>query len=154
MVQGLQCSDLHLSKNNMFFQIIQKEDIIGQVKKNISLARREILTTMLLKDEIVNPLPASYFNLLYSKIKKGAILKRLGFGRKEDYNKIREKHKFNSVNYKFRYITNELKYQRLILVDRKKLFFGINDLYFVSKHKPLIKIFVDYFDRSFRKGKI
>lgn len=153
MVQGLQYSDLHLLRSNMLFQIIQKKEILQQVKKAISLARREILATMLLKEEIVNPLPVSYFNLLNKKMGKGIMLKRLGFGRKEDYNNIKSRYNFRN-NSKFRYNIQESKYQRLIIIDKEKLFFGIDGLYFTSRHKPLIEVFVDYFYRNFKKGKI
>lgn len=153
MGQGLQYSDLHLLKSNMLFQIIQKKEILRQVKKTVSLARREILATMLLREEIVNPLPVSYFNLLNKKVGKGVMLKRLGFGRKEDYNNIKSKHNFRN-NYNFRYNTEESEYQRLIIIDRKKLFFGKNNVFFKSEYKPLIKVFLNYFLDYFKKARM
>lgn len=145
---------MHSLKINMMFKIINKKEILRKVKRSVSLARKEILATMLLEEELNNPLPASYFSFLRKKVSKGIILKRLGFGSKEDYNKIKAKHNFNSDNCKFRYLTQESKYQRLIVIDKEKLFFGIDGLYFTSRHKPLIKVFVDYFYRNFKKGKI
>lgn len=138
----------------MFFERINKKEILREVSKSVSLVKKEILATMLLKDELRRPLPASYFSLLKKKVNKGVILKRLGFGKKEDYNKIRAKHKFNSNNYKFRYLTGESKYQRLIIIDNEKLFFGADGLFFTSQYKPLVKVFVDYFYSNFKKGKI
>lgn len=153
MVQGLQYLDLHLLRSNMLFQIIQKKEILQQVKKAIFLARREILATMFLKEELRNPLPISYFNLLRKKINEGILLKRLGFGTKEDYNRIKDRNKIESNNYEFRCIIQESKYQRLIVIDRKKLFFGVDGLYFASTHMPFIEVFVNYFNYNFKKGK-
>lgn len=154
MVLGLHYLDLHLLKINMIFKTINKKEIFRGVIKSISLAKKEILATMLLKDELKNPLPASYFSLLRKRVNEGIILKRLGFGKKEDYNKIRAKHKFNSNNYKFRYLTGESQYQRLLIIDKEKLFFGVDGLFFTSQYKPLIKVFVDYFYSNFKKSKI
>lgn len=138
----------------MIFELINNKKILKEVSKSASLARKEILATMLLKDELNNPLPASYFSLLRKKVNERIILKRLGFGRKEDYNKIRAKHKFSNNNYKFRYLTEESKYQRLIIIDKEKLFFGVSGLFFTSQYRPLIKVFVDYFYLNFKKGKV
>lgn len=138
----------------MLLEQVDKKNILKIVKKDINRTRKEIFATMLLREELKNPLPVSYFNLLKKKVNEGVFLKRLGFGTKEDYNKIKERHKFNSNNYKFRYITCEFKYQRLIIIDRKKLFFGIEELYFISKHRPLIKVFLNYFLDNFKKGGI
>lgn len=150
----LQYLDLHSLKINMIFKIINKKEILREVKKSISLAKEEVLATMLLKDELRDPLPAFYFHLLRKKVYGGIFLKRLGFGTKEEYNKIKERNKLENNNYEFRYIIQESEYQRLIIIDRKMIFFGIEGLYFTSKHKSLIKIFLDYFDRNFKKGKI
>lgn len=151
---GLQYLDLHSLKINMLFKLINKKEILKEVKKNVSLAREEILATMLLKEELENPLPVSYFNLLRNKVNEGISLKRLGFGTKEEYNKVSSKILSDKKNYIFRFTTKELDYQRLIIIDRKKMFFSIDNLYFMSIHKPLIKVFADYFGRNFEKGKL
>lgn len=138
----------------MLFKIINKREILKEVNKSVSLAREEILATMLLKEELKNPLPVFYFNLLRNKVNEGISLKRLGFGTKEEYNKVSNKILGDRKSYIFRFTTKELDYQRLIIIDRKKMFFGIDGLYFVSMYKPLIRVFADYFDRNFKKGKI
>lgn len=138
----------------MLFKQIDKKDILRIIKENISKAKKEIFATMLLKEELKTPLPASYFNLLRKKINDRVFFKRLGFGRKEDYNKIKERNKLKNNNYEFRYIIQEHKYQRLIIIDEEKLFFGIDGLYFTSKHKPFVKVFIKYFSYNFKKGKL
>lgn len=138
----------------MLFEQIEKKDILVIVKKNVSKAKKEIFATMLLREELKNPLPVSYCNLLRKKVNEGIFLKRLGFGTKEAYNKVSNKIFFDKKNYIFRFITKELDYQRFIIIDRKKIFFGIDGLYFTSTYRPLIKVFINYFNRNFKKGKI
>lgn len=137
----------------MLFEKVNKNNILKEVKKSISQAKKEIMATMLLSEEIKKPLPISYFKLIKKKVNQGVTFKRLGFGAKEDYNDIKQKLVINGENYIFKYVTDEDKYQRLMMIDRKKLFFGINGLFFESRYKPLIKIFLDYFMKYFKGGR-
>lgn len=133
---------------------INKKDVLREVDKSVSKAKSEIVATMLLREEINHPLPVSYFDLLKKKVEDGIILKRLGFGRKEDYNKIKQKIGIKRKNYIFKYISGESQYQRLLIIDRKKLYFGIDGLFFQGNYRPLIGVFLDYFNQYFSKGKI
>ena len=138
----------------MLFEQVDKNNILKVVRKNLNKAKKEILVTMLIAEELDNPLPLSYFTLLKKKVNEGVFLRRLGFGRKEDYNKIKEKNKLESNNYEFRYIVKEFEYQRLIIIDGKKLFLGIDGLYFTSTCEPFVEVFLKYFNYNFKKGKI
>lgn len=137
----------------MLLTAINKRDILKEVKKNIGQAKKEIIATMLLSEEIKKPLPKSYFNLINERVKQGIVFKRLGFGSKEDYNRVKEKFGAQASNYIFKYNSKESKYQRLIIIDRQTLFFGVDGLFFKSTHKPLIEVFLKYFNINFKKGK-
>ena len=138
----------------MLFEQIDKKDILRIVRRNVSKAKKEILATMLLAEELSNPLPASYFSLLKERVSEGVFLKRLGFGTKEEYNKARNRISINEKNYIFRLTAKKINYQRFIIIDREKIFFGKGNVFFSSEHKPLIKVFSDYFFYYFRRGKI
>jgi len=138
----------------MLFAVVNKKDILKEVKRTIGQARKEIIATMLLSEEIKKPLPISYFNLINKKVQKGLVFQRLGFGKEEDYNKLRQKLDIGKSNYIFKYNSLESKYQRLIIIDRQTLFFGIDGLFFKSTHKPLIEFFLRYFYINFKKAKI
>ncbi|MFH1832908.1 MAG: hypothetical protein ABH816_01940 [Candidatus Levyibacteriota bacterium] len=138
----------------MLFEQISKKDILQIVKESLTEVKKEILATMLLEEELKFPLPFSYFSLLRKKVERGIVLKRLGFGNREDYDKIKKKIKISSKNYIFKYIINSSKYQRMIVIDRKKLFFGNDDIFFQSEFKPLVKVFSDYFHELFKEGMI
>ena len=118
------------------------------------VARKEILATMLLYEEIQSPLPASYFQLFEKKRKEGVVIKRLGFGKKQDCDTLKERIGTVKENYSFRYYTHTDKYQRLILIDRKILFFGVAKHFFQSTYKPMIELFLQYFLKYFKKGKL
>ena len=82
---------------------INKKNIVRCVGKEVKKAKKEIFATMLLSEEIKNPLPNSYHALLQKKVQQGVLVKRLGFGTKEEYNQISFMYKFNSKNYIFKY---------------------------------------------------
>lgn len=135
-------------------KVINKKDIFGLVKREIKSAKKEIVATMLLREERESPLPNSYHALLKKKLGAGVQIKRLGFGRKVDYTVIKQRLVMPSKNYQFRYTSLVLRYQRLLIIDRKMLFFGMDGVFFQSSHKPLVEVFFQYFTKAFDKGKI
>ncbi|MEK7186180.1 MAG: hypothetical protein AAB675_02350 [Patescibacteria group bacterium] len=132
---------------------IDRKKIVECVRKEVKKANKEIIVTMLLSEEIENPLPRSYHTLLQKKVQQGILVKRLGFGTKEEYNQINFMYKFNSKNYIFRYEADINYYQRLIIIDGKLLFFGVDDMFFQSSYKQLIEAFLSYFSSVSKKGR-
>lgn len=137
----------------MLLELVKKKDIIKVVKRGVISSRKEILATMLLSEELARPLPSSYHALLKKKVSEGVILKRIGFGTQDEYNKTRQRYMLSSKRYRFRYANSTHSYQRFILVDRKILFFGVDGLFFQSEYKPLIEVFSSYFLKVFKKAK-
>lgn len=138
----------------MLFQEVNKKDILKIVQKELGKGKKEILATMLLSKEFSSPLPASYHDLMKKKISEGVVIKRLGFGKRGEYTKIKKILAMISKNYQFRYSSQVDKYQRLLIIDRKILFFGIHGLFFQSTYKPLVQAFLQYFEGLFKKGNI
>lgn len=153
MGQGWHYADLCLLKSNMILTAIDRRDIVKLVKGNISKAEEEIISTMLLSEEIEDPLPESYFDLLKKKTIEGVKLKRLGFGKKEDYNIINRR-LGKLKNYEFKFLEDIEKYQRLMIIDKRIIFFGVERNFFVSEYKPVIKAFIEYFISCFKEGKL
>lgn len=137
----------------MLIKQVNKKEIVLMVQKAVGKSKQEILATMLFKEERENPLPNSYHNLLKNKLREGVKIKRLGFGEKVDYTLIKNRLVMPSKNYQFRYTPSISAYQRLLIIDKKNLFFGIDGEFFQSSYKPLIKVFINYFIGVFRKGK-
>ena len=134
-------------------RIIEGKKVLSLVQKAVSNAKREVLATMFLSEEIISPLPKSYHNLLRKKLKEGVRIKRLGFGSKVDYNLINKTYFVNSRNYFFRYTKKVEDYQRLIIIDRKKIFFNVDGIFFESDNHQIVNIFSSYFLNLFKKGK-
>ena len=126
-------------------EYVKKDNIVSAVKKSVMKARKEIIATMLLSEDIKQPLSPSYHNLLRQKLKKGVVIKRLGFGSEDEYNKVNTLLPMSSKGYTFRYIKDISMYQRFILIDKSYLFFGTNGVFMQSTYKPLISVFVKYF---------
>lgn len=138
----------------MLITQIKKGDVVNSVMENVRHAKKEVLATMLLSEEIISPLPILYHRLLIQKINNGIVLKRLGFGRKEDYNTIKDKIGITSEQYIFRYSAHVEEYQRLLIVDRKIIFFGVGQGFYSSVYAPIIKAFLNYFLDQFERGKL
>lgn len=138
----------------MLIQSIDKKEIAKLVAKSIKDAHSEIVATMLLREEILNPLPSSYHTLLKKKTEQGIQFKRLGFGIKKDYVTIRRRIGLVNKNYIFKCNKDNSLYQRMIIIDRSKLFFGVENSFYFSIHKPLIMVFLQYFSAFFQKGEL
>lgn len=137
----------------MLIKQIDKKDILSQVTKAVKSAKEEVVATMLLSEERISPLPHVYHELLKEKLVNGVKIKRLGFGTRGDYTIINNRLVMDSKNYHFRYVSSISEYQRLLVIDKKIFFFGLDELFFQSSYPPLIKAFLEFFDDSFKKGK-
>lgn len=133
---------------------VDKKDILRLVTKEVKRSRKEILAAMLLREERQNPLPGSYHALLKNKLKDGVKIKRLGFGSRVDYTVVNNKLAMKVNHYQFKYLSRNSAYQRLLIIDRKILFFGVDGMFFQSSYKPLVEVFYKYFNLHFKKGRV
>ncbi|MDP2951613.1 MAG: hypothetical protein Q8N55_04490 [bacterium] len=130
-------------------------DILQKVMEIVMLAKQEILATMDLSEELEKPLPAEYFFLLSRKMQEGVVVKRLAFGTDSNFKTFNNKNDIRSENYECVLATNK-NYKRMILIDRKYLFFaketrGRRNFFFTTE-KKCVKEFLDYFSCEFKKG--
>lgn len=132
----------------MIFLQISKENILAEVTKEIKSARSEILATMMLSEELESPLPESYERLIINKVEEGVLFNRLGFGSQDEYNKLASRFSY-AAGYTFKYKKDLADYQRMICIDGKKVFLGVDGVYLVSEFKPLVDAFKLYFKERF-----
>lgn len=137
----------------MIVKIVPNNKIVSTVSQAILSAKNEILATMLLSEEIRDPLPEEYHKLLSNKIKQGVALKRLGFGRQDEYNSLVGRYLFG-VKYEFKYKDDLSQYQRMICIDSRIVFFGVEGIFLTTEYKPLIDVFKNYFEKELRKAKL
>lgn len=136
----------------MLIKNIHRNKIIEEVKRELLNAKKEILVTMLLKEEVENPLPLSYHSLLQKKTREGICLVRLGFGLKEEYNYLSKKYSYGN-NYTFIFIKDIRKYQRMIIIDDSVVYFKIGKSFFKTNNAFVVKAFRSYFNSLRMKGK-
>lgn len=138
----------------MFFKIVSKKNIVKDVMHEIGTAQKEIIATMLLSEEIGQPLPKTYHSLLKKKLDEGVMIKRLGFGTREDYNTIKHKYNYQSKQYSFRYRIKLSDYQRLLIIDKKRIFFKVGTIFLESSNRSIVAVFITFFKKQYKKGKI
>ena len=122
----------------------------------VNLAKREILATMNLAEEIKTPLPLEYFFLLEKKIKEGVKITRLAFGEPSELKIFNKKHKIKSKNYRC-FLSTTKNYKRMLMVDGKHLLFAIGvqnkRKFFYTKNPQIIKKFSNYFSQELKIAK-
>ena len=111
--------------------------IIHKVIRDIATAKIEILATMHFAEEQQNPLPLAYFYFLKLKMDQGIKIKRLVFGQIT----LPTAHK----NHQEKICKT---YRRMILIDRKILFYKKNGNFYSSKDPQLIKKYLTYFQKE------
>lgn len=143
----------HMKNNFEEHKSIQKikvEDIRNKVMSEIGMAKKEILATMDITEELKNPLPVDYFLLLKRKSEEGVIIKRVVFGSKEQYASLVQEMNDRKLFFTGKH-TKSKNYKRMIMIDETKLFFRkiIKDkekFYFTTDSKYL-KEYKKYFNR-------
>ena len=129
---------------------IKKENIRDVIMSQISKAKKEILATMDVAEEIKNPLSVKYFSLLSKKHKEGVKIKRVIFGSTKHYKHLLKEVKDKNLFFTGKY-TKSKNYKRMIMIDKTKLFFRkvIKDkekFYFTTDNKYLEE-YKKYFNR-------
>lgn len=128
-----------------FLEVVDPAQILSRVTETVALSGKEILTTILLADELATRLPFSYHQLLKAKANDGVQITRIGFGSEEDALKFDYIYTLGSSNYFFVSNPNVGQYQRMIIIDRKNLFFRVGDTFVHSNHRPLVEAFRERF---------
>lgn len=129
----------------MLITQIESSHIKELVMQSIASATNEILATMDMAQEINQPLPDTYYDLLSQKLEQGVVIKRVGFGTESEFEKIRNDHPSGSPNLLFKHIHRLKNYQRMITIDGRLLYFGVGDQFFKTEYLPIINAFKEYF---------
>lgn len=137
----------------MIIRVVSTDEIVATVTKAIVSATTEILATMLMGEELLHPLPEKYHKLLSAKVREGIVLRRLGFGSRDEYNRLANRYLQHDA-FEFKYQEKISRYQRMICVDGRVLFFGTDGVFLATTYKPLIDVFKTYFIGEFEKTKL
>lgn len=137
-----------MPEGNLFYPV-GTETVLRQAIGLVSGARKIIRATMLLSEEVGQPIPSDYYNLLKKKMDEGVSVVRLGFGSKKDFDKINLLPSSKGVN--FIRIENIQLYQRMLIQDETELIFAIDAgdkrFVFFSDFPMFVQAFIFYFDQ-------
>jgi len=119
---------------------INKKNVLKTAMTLISSANKNIDITMDVAEELRNSLPDEYHKRLTNLLKKGIKISRYVFGPKNLFKII--KNKYPMINT---YYSGEInKYQRMLIIDKEKGLFAVNEKVFFTEFKPLIKSLLEY----------
>lgn len=141
--------DFYLLEKSKKIYKIPKGKIMGMAINLIKNTKKELLLTMLLKEEINNPLPQLYIKSLQKTINKKVKVKRLCFGNKKIFEKI--KNNKISEGIELYHINKVHLYKRMMIKDKKEMIFGVKKgrtyVFFYSKNRSVILKYLSYFKK-------
>lgn len=127
---------------------VEKKRAIFQAMRLVRSAKREIVTTMNVDEELKNPLPERYHRLLVRQTEEGITIIRYGFGARRVFYAIRKKY----TQLTFLYVGSLRYYQRMLTVDRERGMFLIGDTIYYSNFAPLIQSLVNYVEMVYNRN--
>lgn len=133
-----------------FCTLVEKQNVLSTAIKLVNSAKTKILVTMNTDEEIREPLPEVYHNLLTKKAGQGIKIVRYGYGTRKSFLKLRPK----SKNITFIYGGNLSLYQRMLLVDKSRGIFSLEGTVYLTKFKPLVNSLVKYVKTGYNRKEI
>lgn len=115
---------------------------MSEIKK----AKKEILATMDLVEELKYPLPSEYFSLLNKKAKSKIKIKRVIFGSLKTYKLFLKQVKGKKIFFTGKH-TKSRNYKRMIIVDGDRIFFKTKNKFYFTTHNKYIKEYKAYFNK-------
>lgn len=107
-------------------------DAAGKARSSLSVVQGE-------EDKQAEP-DAAYFQMLQKLIAKGVLVSRYYFGSKKQF----EIEKSRNPGIVYWYGGNMQAYQRAVIIDGKKAFFKIGNVFAVTEYSELVKLLEDY----------
>ncbi len=123
-------------------KIIKKEKILQEVISYIQKAKKEICMTMKFDDDVII-IPQVYFDILDQKLLEGVKIKRLCFGGVKEFGRFTNE-KIPHGEYVCK-LTKSKEYKRMIIIDKKYLFYKSKQAFVFSDNKQRIEEYSQYF---------
>lgn len=131
-----------------FCREIAKQRVMLTAQKLVRQAKKDIIVTMDMKEELIHPLPASYHVLLGKQANKGVRIVRYGFGTKREYARL----KSQISKIQFIYAGSLSLYQRMIVIDGEKALFRLGDHVYYTEFAELAACLAKYTEVVCRKS--
>lgn len=124
---------------------IPPEHIVEKVMAALAVAQKSVRATMLLSEELSQPLPVAYFALLESLLQRGVVIHRQAFGTPEELEKFAWKDPCKDYPQYHVKLQEVKPYRRMILIDGKKLFYKEDGVFHFSEAPEVISELFQYF---------
>jgi hypothetical protein len=125
----------------------------------IEASQREIFATMDLAQELIDPLPDWYYQLMLEKLKEGIKITRIAFGSECDFLQFSSKHTQLSGFENYQCLLGGINlenYYRMLLTDREKLMFAVQIpvefLFLFTDESKYIEKYEEYFSSLIKQG--
>jgi hypothetical protein len=132
-----------------FAQALEPEKVIDTALFLVSDAKAEITATMNVNEEVRLPLTAEYHLAITEVISRGVKVIRFGYGKKENFGALKKIYKTQKIEFK--YAGKLDTYQRMLIIDRKKGIFKLNDTVFYTEFLPLVQSLVKYVETGYNR---
>jgi len=142
---------LKITENTV--QEIYEKNIIKKAMSLVSSARKHILVTMDLSQELNQPLQPEYFRLLEQKLNQKVAVKRVAFGTQDELDKFLGRHPVSAPDYHC-VLAKTQEYFRMLMVDDSQLLFSLRTpqgrKYFFTQNQNDIEDYLDYFKQQYQ----
>ena len=136
----------------MLEQLQNKEQAINKARSLIETSKIKIFATMNLTEELIDPLPDWYYQLMLDKLNKGIKITRVAFGSQGHLSRFSSTYPELSNHQNYQVSLHDMtlhQYYRMLLIDESKLMFApqipYSRIFLYTDEKELIETYRNYF---------
>jgi len=123
-----------------FCSTINKEVAVINAMALLRKAKKTVYMTMDMRGEIDHPLPQKYHHLITRLVKRKITVTRYMYGERELFEKTKNRYEGVQVYYGGKIN----RYQRMLIIDKKRGMFALNGNIFFTAFKPLVNSLLSY----------
>lgn len=143
--------------DTQFLTVLSPEKVLSKALNIVSDSEKVIRATMLVGEDIKQPLPIIYHKEVQKSLGRGCAFKRLAFGSRQQIKLLSPEYKEASGDYRLRLFSDARLYQRLLIGDQKEALFKIEDsnrqsLICYTKFGKLVEALIDYFEKLYTQA--
>ena len=123
-----------------FCSTINKEVAVANAMTLLRKAKKNIHLTMDMQGEIDHPLPQKYHHLIARLVKRKIMVVRYMYGDINLFEKMKNRYEGVRVYYGGKID----RYQRMLIIDKRRGMFALNGNIFFTAFKPLVNSLLSY----------
>lgn len=127
-----------------------QENAIDEAMRLVRSSKKSVVVTMHVDEELKQPLPDNYHQLLERKARDGVRVVRYGFGSKKAFNTL--KRKYSKIQ--FYYAGSLARYQRMLVVDNSGALFRLHGVTYKTMFSHLAHALVEYIKMVYNQKEV